>query len=91
MMCNILEELLPGETIVIEITAHVDGPDCSIDSNYVKIEREDEYGSIFSDEDYCYIHAVKKSKTLNLPILNWLQSNTKLFHLRQLLFQRYEI
>lgn len=91
MMWNILEELLPGETIVIEITAHVDGPDCSIDSNYVKIESEDEYGSIFSDEDYCYIHAVKKSKTLNLPILNWLKSNTKLFHLRQLLFQRYEI
>ena len=91
ILWNILEEFLPGEKIVIEITAHVDGPDCSIDSNYVKIEAEDEYGSIFSDEDYCYVHAVKKSKTLNLPFLNWLQSHPKLFQLLQFLLHRIEI
>jgi uncharacterized repeat protein (TIGR01451 family) len=88
---NFSGEFLPGDKIEIEITAHVDGPDCSIDYNYVKVEGEDINGFTLSDEDYCYIHAVKKSKTLSLPFLNWLQSHSKLFPLLQLLIQKLGI
>jgi len=88
---NFPEEFLPGDKIEIEITAHVEGPDCNIDSNYVNAEGEQIDGLTISDEDYCYIHAVKKSKTLSLPFLNWLQSNPKLFLLLHLLLQKLGI
>ena len=88
---NFPGEFSPGETIEIEITAHVEGPDCSIDYNFVNAEGEDIEGNPFSDEDYCYIHAVKKSKILSLPFINWLEDHPKLFPLLQLVLQLFEI
>ena len=88
---NFPGEFSPGETIEIEITAHVEGPDCSIDYNFVNAEGEDIEGNPFSDEDYCYIHAVKKSKILSLPFINWLEDHPKLFPLLQLVLQLFEM
>jgi uncharacterized repeat protein (TIGR01451 family) len=88
---NFPGELLPDEKIIIGIIAHVDGPDCSIDYNYVNGEIDDIYGNTISDEDYCYIHAVKKSKTLNNPFINWLQNHQNQFPLLQLLLQKLGI
>jgi uncharacterized repeat protein (TIGR01451 family) len=88
---NFPGEFSPGETIEILITAHVEGPDCSINYNFVDAEGEDIDGNPFSDEDYCYIHAVKKSKTLSLPFINWLESHPRLFQFLQFFLQIFEI
>jgi uncharacterized repeat protein (TIGR01451 family) len=86
---NFPGELLPEEAIEIVITAHVDGPECSFNYNYVNAECEDIFGFTVTDEDYCYVHAIKKSKTLNLPFLNWLQSHLNLFPILRYILKLY--
>ena len=76
-----------GETITVYITAHVEGPECSIDYNYVMVTAY-AGGTSASDEDYAYVHAYKKSRELNSPILNFLQSHPNLFPLLQKLLQQ---
>jgi hypothetical protein len=69
--------LNPKETIEVYITAHVEGPECSYDFNYVFVKG---YGCVnVYDEDFAYVHAYKKSKNLNMSFLQVLQSYPKLF------------
>jgi hypothetical protein len=75
--------LNPCETIEIYITAHVEGPECSYDFNYVLVEA----GGV-RDEDYAWVHAHDRAKEFNSPILNFLESHPNIFPLLQLLLQR---
>ncbi len=59
-----------GETIAINITAHVVGPECSIDSNYVEVEASsDSEPYTVSDEDYAYVHAFENDPPTS-PIID---------------------
>jgi hypothetical protein len=79
--------LPPGASIDIYITAHVEGPPCSYDENYVFVEAEC-CGNILTDEDWCWVHEHDKAREFNRPILNWLQSHPNMFPLLQMLIQR---
>jgi len=48
--------LMPCNTIELYITAHVNGPECSYDFNYVLVEAFC-CGEIVRDEDYAWVHA----------------------------------
>jgi len=53
--------LLPGRTIDINITAHVVGPVCHLDSNYVFVHAAYEPQAIeVYDEDAAYVHATEE-------------------------------
>jgi hypothetical protein len=77
--------LAPGATIEIFVNFHVEGPECSVDYNHVLVEGfcEECPGEIVNDEDWCWVHAYKKSKDLNMPFLQFLQSHPKIFPLLQ--------
>ena len=75
--------LNPCETVEFYITAHVEGPECSYDFNYVLVEAGD-----VRDEDYAWVHAHDKAKEFNSPILNFLESHPNIFPLLQLVLQR---
>jgi hypothetical protein len=80
--------VMPGETIIITLTAHVEGPECSYDYNYVYVLGETDSGETVEDEDYAYVHAYKKTKEFNTPILNFLQNHPNMFPLLQKLIQQ---
>ena len=80
--------LMPCETNEIYITAHVEGPECSTDFNYVEVFGTCEHGTIVRDQDYCYVHAIKQSREFNRPFINWLQSHPNLFPILQKLIQQ---
>ena len=82
------EILMPGETIVITVIAHVEGPKCSYDYNWVLVGAICEHGTYVEDEDTCWVHAYEKTKEFNTPILNFLQNHPNMFPLLQLLLQR---
>jgi hypothetical protein len=79
--------ILPNQTVEIVLIAHVEGPECSIDFNFVHVKGVTENQEIVEDEDYAYVHAIKKDKSLNLPIINFLQSYTNLFQILQKLLK----
>jgi hypothetical protein len=79
--------ILPNQTVEIVLIAHVEGPECSIDFNFVHVKGVTENQEIIEDEDYAYVHAIKKDKSLNLPIINFLQSYTNLFQILQKLLK----
>ena len=55
---NFSGPLNPGETIVINITAHVVGPEGNIDSNYVEVAASSDCEPNYvTDEDYTFVHA----------------------------------
>ncbi len=83
---NIPGPLNPDDTIEIIVTAHVEGPECSIDYNYVYVEALG-CGQIVRDEDYAYVHAIKKGKSLDMPLINFIQSHTNLFRILQKLLK----
>jgi hypothetical protein len=84
--------LQPCNTIEIDITAHVEGPDCTTDYNYVLVTAESGCTPpIVSDDDYAYVHAYEKSRTVNTPLLNWLQSYLNMFPLLQKLLQQFAL
>ena len=58
------------ETIEIYITAHVQGPECSIDPNYVEVTAytECEPGYVF-DNDYAFVHAFE-NKPPTAPVID---------------------
>jgi uncharacterized repeat protein (TIGR01451 family) len=91
MWWNFSGELIPSETIEIEITAHVEGPECSTDYNYVQAESEEINGYTISDEDYCYVHSVEKSKSINTLFLNFLENHQFLLKIFQIMFHRLEL
>jgi hypothetical protein len=78
--------LITGETIEIYITAHVEGPECSTDYNFVEVFGTSEDGTIVTDTEYCYVHAIKKSIEFNNPFIVFLYSHPSLFPLIQKLF-----
>ena len=81
--------LFPCESIEIYITAHVEGPYCSIDFNHALAEGECEHGEFVADEDYAYVHPKKWNvKEVNSPFLQFLQIHPNLFLLLQRLLQR---
>jgi hypothetical protein len=79
--------LYPCEIIEIYITAHVEGPECSYDFNYVYVEGY-QCGYYVWDEDYCYVHAKEKAREFNTPILDWLQNHPNMFPVLQLILKR---
>jgi hypothetical protein len=83
--------LMPDETIEINITAHVEGPECSTDFNSVNVSGTCEHGIIELDSDYAYVHAIKKSREINRPFLRLLQRHLNLFRLMEKLLQRLEL
>jgi uncharacterized repeat protein (TIGR01451 family) len=78
--------LQPCETIEVYITAHVEGPECSNDANYVLVDGQS-CGETVRDEDFCWIHAIKKSKSANHPFLAWLENHLNMFPLLQKLLK----
>ena len=85
------EIFMPDETIEITVIAHVEGPKCSYDYNWVLVGAICEHGTYVEDEDTCWVHAYEKAKVFNSPILNFLQNHPNMFPLLQLLLQRLEI
>jgi hypothetical protein len=85
--------LLPVDgSIDIFVTAHVEGPECSYDFNYVLVEAEGcEPPEVVRDEDYAWVHATEKSVAFNTPILNFLQSHQYMFPLLKLLLQQLDL
>jgi hypothetical protein len=77
----------PCETIEIYITAHVEGPECSYDFNYVLVEAYG-CGEIVRDEDYAWVHAHDRAREFNSPILNFLETHPNMFPLLQILLER---
>jgi hypothetical protein len=81
--------LMPAEEIEIIITAHVEGPYCSIDFNHALVECECEHDEFVEDDDYAYIHPKRwKVGDTNLKILQFLPNHQKLFLLLSWLFHR---
>jgi uncharacterized repeat protein (TIGR01451 family) len=78
--------LAPCETIEVYITAHVEGPECSYDFNHVLVEGKC-CGNTLQDEDEAWVHAIKKSKSVNMPFLAWLESHPNMFPLLQKLLK----
>jgi len=76
-----------GGEIEIYVTAHVEGPECSYDFNYVLVEANG-CDEIVRDEDYAWVHAHDRARAFNTPILNFLQSHSNMFPLLQLLLQQ---
>jgi hypothetical protein len=80
--------LPPGGIIKIYVYAHVEGPECSYDYNYVLVEANG-CGTIVTDEDYAWVHAHDRAREFNTPILNFLRSHPNLFPLLQKLIQGF--
>jgi uncharacterized repeat protein (TIGR01451 family) len=76
----------PGETIEVYITAHVEGPECSTDYNYVTVEGQS-CGNTVIDDDWCWVHAIKKSKSADHPFFAWLENHLNMFPLLQKLLK----
>jgi hypothetical protein len=74
--------LAPGATIEVYITAHVEGPECSNDYNHVFVEGNS-CGNQVRDEDWCWVHAIKKSKSVNFQFLAWLENHLDMFPMLQ--------
>lgn len=77
--------LKPCETIEIIITAHVEGPDCSIDFNYVLVSALG-CGNEVRDDDYAYVHAYKTGRNINTPLMNLLELLANQFPIIKVLF-----
>jgi len=70
----------PGVVGEWYIKAEVVGAPCHTDYNKIKYDVYDLFsGSSISDEDYAYVHCVKKSKELDISFLNFLQKYPNLF------------
>ena len=77
--------LHPCETIEIYIVAHVEGPECSYDFNYVLVEAMG-CGQRVTDEDYAWVHARKPYRDINTPLLNLLELLMNQFPILKTLF-----
>ncbi len=81
--------LSPNQKIVINLTAHVEGPECSTDSNHAEaLAQCDCEPYIVKDDDWAYVHAYKKARVINAPFLNFLTSHPNLFPILQRLIMR---
>jgi uncharacterized repeat protein (TIGR01451 family) len=80
--------LAPGDAIVIYVTAHVAGEDCSIDENKAVVDAVCEHGTPVNDADSAFVHCYKKSIDFNRPFLSFLESHTNMFPLLQKLLHK---
>jgi uncharacterized repeat protein (TIGR01451 family) len=80
--------LAPGDAIVIYVTAHVAGEDCSIDENKAVVDAVCEHGTPVNDADSAFVHCYKKSIDFNRPFLSFLESHPNMFPLLQKLLHR---
>lgn len=71
--------LVVGEDIEIYITAHVNGPECSSAYNSVEVFGTDENGTVVTDTDYCFVHAIKLSREFFKTALVFLDCHPYLF------------
>ena len=62
--------------------------DSSTDLNHVNVTGECIHGKPVWDEDSCYVHCSEKSREINTPFLNFLDSHPNMFPLLQRLLQR---
>jgi hypothetical protein len=81
--------VMPGETITITVTAHVEGPECSYDYNYAYALGTTESGEEVEDEDYAYVHAYEKARNFNNIFLQFLLRHPNLFPTLQFLLQKF--
>jgi uncharacterized repeat protein (TIGR01451 family) len=92
-----IEWFFPGPlevngTIIITITAHVEGPECSIDPNHVNVSATCIHEKPVSDADSCYVHCGEEtSRALDRPFLRFLQSYPNLFRIMEKLLQRLRL
>ncbi|UCH71590.1 MAG: DUF11 domain-containing protein [Thermoplasmatales archaeon] len=82
-----IDEMDETQEVVIYITAHVEGPECSYDVNHVEADGVCLHGTPVFDEDDCWVHAKEKAREFNTPILDWLQNHPNLFPLLQKLIK----
>lgn len=75
--------LIPCATIEIYITASVNGPESSVNFNSVEVIGFSQHGVSVYDNDFCYVHATKKSRDVNTPFFNWLYNHPNLFPILQ--------
>ena len=73
-----------GQVIEILIEFHVRGEPCEYDSNYVKVDGYcRSHGTHVDDDDWCWVHATKKSKDVYRSILDLLENYLNMFPLLQ--------
>ena len=82
--------LYPCETIEIYITAHVEGPECSYDENYVLVEAYG-CGNIVRDDDSAWIHVKGCGIPILRPFLYFLEAHPNMFPLLQKMLQRFGV
>ena len=80
-----------GEKIDITVIAHVEGPACSTDYNWVLVGALSDDGTYVEDQDNCWVHAYKKSREINRPFLQFLQTHPHIFLLLRLVLQRLSL
>jgi hypothetical protein len=68
------DPLHPCNKTLFNITAHVNGPACSKDYNFVKVEGACIYMKLVNDKDWYWVHCKEKSREINNPFLRFLQS-----------------
>jgi len=83
--------LAVGGAIEITVIAHVEGPACSSDYNWAHVGALCAHGKYVEDEDTCWVHAFKKSRELNRPFINFLQTHPNIFLLLRLILQRFTL
>jgi hypothetical protein len=75
-----------NETIEVNITAHVNGPHYSFNFNHGRAEAGG-CGETVEDEDYAWIHALKKGKSANFPFLDWLENHVNMFPMLKIILK----
>ena len=78
--------LPPCATIEIYITAHVVGPECEYDFNYVLVEAQGCGQPPVRDDDYAWVHEYKTSREINTPLLNLIEFLLSQFPILKALF-----
>ena len=75
--------MAPGQIEHFYITAHVEGEGGTYSETNAGTSGSCYHGISVSDEDDCWIHSIKKSRTFNSTLLNYLQRHSNLFPLLQ--------
>jgi hypothetical protein len=78
-----LNWIYPGEELLFYITAHVEGEECTYSVNMADAGGWCQHEIPVLDEDDCWIHSMKKSKSFENPLLKLFQNHLYLFQLLQ--------
>lgn len=80
--------LMPCEVIEIYVTAHVEGPECSYDYNWVLVGAVCEQWTYVEDEDTCWVHVKGCGIPILRPFLHFFATHPNMFPLMQQLLHR---